>query len=1524
MPEPLRRFRVLASILAIAVFGHVFPGTSEARTEATGLVLIAPPSVDPRLDSVALGFSAWLELRLAGSGIQAVPRATIRDLSPSGSTDAIPQRKLVELARELGAQSVFFSSLRVSSGMAEIRLRVLDTTAEQLISATQAEAPLDSIGEACEQAASGALTALGIATSPSPPPLLGELAAAGRARRSLDRQHLYQAWREVDGKMSTTTVAVRKEITRAAIDSTAANSERARVLAASGEAGRAWALIENDVKRGTGSSKPDRALLLAATEVELERSNLRAARRYIERLIEGGAESAEIQHTYARVLLEQHDEKRARKALLHAARLDPSDAWPYEQLANLESSDRKRRASLLLEAGQREAVRLNAHRARSLLERAARTEPSVVAESWQSRGELDETLGRPAESLAAYRKAIEIGGENAESLSGMGEAQRALGGIKSAETAYEKALALQPNDAKALTGLGIVHLKNGRANQAVSLLRRAVKLKPGDFEKRRNLVQALRATGDLEGATRILTDAPRNGANNSTENLRLAAEIQSELGRHEQARDLLLRATRLEPFSPETQDQLAAAYGAIGDEESATRAREMTALLHRGDTEQQGSTSGAFVKDESIDVTGPDFDELIRSFANQTSKAAGRRVIRLEIRDAPSWRGRLFAWLNPRAPDAVALSESLDEAIAGSFTLLPAPEAIHPLLGEELDGLFEFEQPTSLDADVIARLTQTFDVDAIFLARIDWAPQDAEEATEDGNCQSTNRYDVEVRMLSGQHPDIVNILANTQCVAAGFTSHAVWNVRAMGVYSGAILLLLFPLIRGWGKIEVTVKVPPKTKGFFAIRVSKNANDVPTTKSKKTDSGRLKKSLNSFSRYQRNMIGGDIIFRWIPARKRSYHVTVKGPLMDMAGNEIIGHFLETQRARVSRGRPTKLEYDFRPKETALEIQAMNGEKPVTGARIALRGQNSLIRYARNGSTIIPIGQGTHRLLVASADCVAEYTLNIETLGRSIQLLAQLADENVLVFKDCAAATEPFLAGDYFSAAEALDAAGQQHEAHLMRATFHQQVGASDAAAQELEAAGKFEEAAELRAVGDDAAGSAALFEKAGDSGRAADAYRAAGEIADAARCYEAAYDFQNALECYREIGEDSKALEILEKTGEFFEAGCLAKDLGDHDRAIGNLQQVKRRDANYGNACERIADTLETRGDFDAAVDKIEEAIQEAGGNASAALHERHAQMLSMAGRPERAIDAYQTVRRIDPRRRDVSERIAELQQQAVPRPNEGNVESRYEILGEVGRGAMGIVFKARDKNLGRVVALKRLPDSLKNHPTAVALFKREAQAAAALNHRNIVTLFDAGEENGSYFITMELLEGFPLNQLLSKRGRLSVSDTARIGIQVAAGLQYAYEQRIVHRDIKSGNLFFTTDRTVKIMDFGLAKTIEEVRKSSTMIGGTPNFMAPEQAAGGEVDHRADLYAFGVTLYQLVTGTVPFEDGDLAYHHRHTAPPDPYTRVDSIPASLSRLILQMLAKSRDDRPVDPAEVGRKLQAILDGCKAASTK
>ena len=155
--------------------------------------------------------------------------------------------------------------------------------------------------------------------------------------------------------------------------------------------------------------------------------------------------------------------------------------------------------------------------------------------------------------------------------------------------------------------------------------------------------------------------------------------------------------------------------------------------------------------------------------------------------------------------------------------------------------------------------------------------------------------------------------------------------------------------------------------------------------------------------------------------------------------------------------------------------------------------------------------------------------------------------------------------------------------------------------------------------------------------------------------------------------------------------------------------------------------------------------------------------------------------------------------------DEDDESERYELLDELGRGGMGIVYKARDTRLGRMVALKRLPENLQEHPTAVKLFLREARSAAALNHPNIVTLFDAGQSKGVYFLTMELLEGQPLDKILEAHGRLRPQDAARLGVQIATGLQYAHENRIVHRDIKTANLFFTRDKVLKIMDFGLGE-----------------------------------------------------------------------------------------------------------------------
>jgi tRNA A-37 threonylcarbamoyl transferase component Bud32 len=265
---------------------------------------------------------------------------------------------------------------------------------------------------------------------------------------------------------------------------------------------------------------------------------------------------------------------------------------------------------------------------------------------------------------------------------------------------------------------------------------------------------------------------------------------------------------------------------------------------------------------------------------------------------------------------------------------------------------------------------------------------------------------------------------------------------------------------------------------------------------------------------------------------------------------------------------------------------------------------------------------------------------------------------------------------------------------------------------------------------------------------------------------------------------------------------------------------------------------------------------------------------------------------------------------AAPAPFPGG--GRYEILEEIGRGGMGIVYKARDKRLDRIVALKRLPDTLESEPRYVEMLLREARSAARLNHRNIVTVYDVDHENNGWFITMEFLEGSTLAATLKQHRRIAPRSVVWLGEQIVAGLGYAHERGIVHRDVKPANLIVTRDRTLKLMDFGVAKILEEARRRRTLIGGTPAYMAPEQAAGEAVDGRTDLYALGATFFELLTGKVPFGRGE------HRAPeaeaPDPRAVANGIPDALAELILAMLRVRPDERPASAADVAARLRAI----------
>jgi len=244
---------------------------------------------------------------------------------------------------------------------------------------------------------------------------------------------------------------------------------------------------------------------------------------------------------------------------------------------------------------------------------------------------------------------------------------------------------------------------------------------------------------------------------------------------------------------------------------------------------------------------------------------------------------------------------------------------------------------------------------------------------------------------------------------------------------------------------------------------------------------------------------------------------------------------------------------------------------------------------------------------------------------------------------------------------------------------------------------------------------------------------------------------------------------------------------------------------------------------------------------------------------------------------------------------------------------MGIVYKANDTVLDRVVAFKVLPDALKENPQALKNFLREAKSAAQLNHPNIVTVYDAGEQDGRYYIAMEYVDGNTLKEIVRRRGAIAPGGVLHVLVQMCEALAYAHDKKIVHRDIKTANTMWTRDRKAKIMDFGLAKVVEEVRNHTTLVSGTPYYMSPEQTLGKNVDHRTDLYSLGVTLFELATGALPFREGNVPYHHVHTPPPDPRTVNANLPAVLAEIILRCLQKDPEQRYGSAREIVAELRA-----------
>ncbi|MCX7703704.1 MAG: serine/threonine protein kinase, partial [Planctomycetota bacterium] len=260
----------------------------------------------------------------------------------------------------------------------------------------------------------------------------------------------------------------------------------------------------------------------------------------------------------------------------------------------------------------------------------------------------------------------------------------------------------------------------------------------------------------------------------------------------------------------------------------------------------------------------------------------------------------------------------------------------------------------------------------------------------------------------------------------------------------------------------------------------------------------------------------------------------------------------------------------------------------------------------------------------------------------------------------------------------------------------------------------------------------------------------------------------------------------------------------------------------------------------------------------------------------------------------------------------------YRIIEQIGKGAMGAVYKALQISLNRMVALKILPPKLATDKNYIARFLQEAKVAAKLNHENIVYVIDVGESHGVYYYAMEYVEGKTVKQIVEEKGVMEEPQVCDIALQAARALDCAYSHSIVHRDIKPSNLMVTAENVVKLCDFGLARQLDMDMKGVTAtIAGTPYYISPEQIRNKPLDTRTDIYSLGGTLYFMVTGDVPFSGSSpviVMTKHLYEKPTPPRAKNPKISAQLEAVILKCMQKRPEERFQSPAELIRALESL----------
>ncbi|MEP7013447.1 MAG: protein kinase [Acidobacteriota bacterium] len=524
-------------------------------------------------------------------------------------------------------------------------------------------------------------------------------------------------------------------------------------------------------------------------------------------------------------------------------------------------------------------------------------------------------------------------------------------------------------------------------------------------------------------------------------------------------------------------------------------------------------------------------------------------------------------------------------------------------------------------------------------------------------------------------------------------------------------------------------------------------------------------------------------------------------------------------------------------------------------------------------------------------------------------------------DVRAQIEAFLAsGDKDQALRLLE--GRRGLDRKFKAEAFRRIGRPIEAAQMYVSLGSMREAAELFEQGRDWSRAATAWESARDSLRAAEAFERAERFSDAGRCYLAAAKPEAAARLYLRGGDLLGAGAALEQAGRRLDAAKIYTQANDPSRAARVLRAIQPDEPEYLTATHLLAPILLKQRAFDEALARLQTpAASGPSGHSSAETFYWQGRVLEALGSQSEALARYRLAVALKPDYAEAALKVRTLADKVPVRPAASlltgewpvghRLANRYEILGTLGKGGMGCVYRARDTALGEVVAIKTVMrgqgESSNEHEERLL---REIQICRKIDHPNVVRVFDFGRFPGGLFLTMELIEGQGLDVLMRDVDPMPLEQVRRVLSEIAAGLGQAHALQIIHRDLKPSNVILN-DKRLKILDFGVAKIGDDVRLTQTGFAvGSPLYMSPEQLQGLAIDGRSDLYAVGILAFALIAGYEPFHGETfttIAMGHLQSPVPDLHRIRPDLPRPWIELVEKLLEKRAEDRPKDATAV-----------------